>query len=381
MKHKEFHRGNVSELLAVTVPLMVSWLSTTLMLFGDRLLLAHYSLDALAAAINGGTMAWGFAYGAQVCTEMGQVVVGQYNGAKQYHKLSAPPWQMIWLALASTLLFFPLSLWGSGVIFSEASASHTYFAWLVAFGPVFALIGAGSAYFAGQGQTRRITVAALIGNGTNLLLDWLLIFGVEGVISPMGEKGAAIATGIGMSMQAAILIVPFFWREGVAESRIRWREMRPCLRVGFPPGVFMGVELVGWGCFFSLMARASQEHVLVTSMCQMLLPLLATPGISLQKGISAIGGNLIGAGRGDSLGSLLRSGVGVLLSYMLMLFSVEALLGGPILSLVSGGDGAGGCTTPYPIHRAAPLDAVPTFRRAALPGGWAAFCSRGIVPS
>src|SRR5579872_2631850 len=96
-----YPEGSIRELWTVSYPLMISTLATLFMLFTDRIFLAHYSLSALNASVNAGTLAWAFMGGFSMITAMSEVFVAQYNGARQYLRIGAPVWQMIWLSLFS----------------------------------------------------------------------------------------------------------------------------------------------------------------------------------------------------------------------------------------------------------------------------------------
>lgn len=313
------YTGSFLELLKLSFPLMLTWISTTAMMFVDRLFLAHYSLDALGAAVNAGTIAWGFTYGFQIITEMSQVIVAQYKGAKREEKLAFPVWQMLWVVLLSSLFFIPLAFFGGRLFFAPGSEQASYFMWIVLFGPAFGLIGAASAYFMGRGENRLVTMLAVIGNLTNLLLDYVLIFGIKGLLPAFGVKGAAIATGIGMCVQGMGLFILFLKRTNYQLIPLSLKELKPCLRTGLPPGIFMGAELIAWGLFFSMMAEASAIHLTVTSVCHSLIPLLACVGVGLQKAISTISGNMIGGENTGAISKVIRSGLKILTAYILLL--------------------------------------------------------------
>lgn len=318
MSQNKVYNGSYKELLKLSIPLMLTWMSTTSMMLVDRLFLSHYSLEALGAAVNAGTFAWGLAYGFQIFAEMSQVVIAQYRGAGKEEKIPYPVWQMLWLVLFSIPLYIPLAVYGGPFIFGAGSLQSEYFMWFLVFGSVFGLIGAGSAYFIGRGENRIVTITAVVGNLVNLVLDYFMIFGIKGVLAPMGVKGAAIATGIGMSVQGIILLVLFLRRTGFKVLPFDFKELKPCLRAGVPPSIFMSVEIVGWGIFFSMMAQAGNTHLTVTSLCHCLLPFLSCVGIGLQKTVSTISGNWIGAGKMDRIHGLLQKAVVVLSLYMLI---------------------------------------------------------------
>ncbi len=91
------------QVLVIGLPLVVSMGSQTLMLFTDRVFLAGYSLDAIAAALPAGIMSF-FC----TCFFLGvasyvNVFVAQYTGAGQPEKVAASVWQGLYFSLFSGL--------------------------------------------------------------------------------------------------------------------------------------------------------------------------------------------------------------------------------------------------------------------------------------
>src|SRR3989344_2976794 len=108
----KYPEGSIRELWSVSFPLMISSLASLFMIFTDRIFLSRYSVEALNASVNAGTLAWALMAGFAMVTAMSEVFVAQYNGAKQYHRLGRPVWQMIWFSLFSFALFIPMAIWG-----------------------------------------------------------------------------------------------------------------------------------------------------------------------------------------------------------------------------------------------------------------------------
>lgn len=323
-----------SRLLKLAVPLMVSWLSTSIMLFADRFMLSKYSLVALGAAVHAGTFAWAFSFGFQIFTEMAQVIVAQFRGAEKYENMSKPSWQMIWLSLGSIALYIPLGIWGTKLFFTAGSLQATYFSILIYFGPFFGLIGACSSYFMGLGKNKVITYGAIIGNVVNLVLDYFMIFGVEGYLKPMGIKGAAIATGIGLVVQALFMLFYFLKKTGYEVKFFDRKLLKSCLRVCTPPAFFITAELLGWGVFYSLMGKTSSLHLLVTSVCNVFFPLIATVNIGFQKSLATESGRLIGSKRMDLIPSLLKVSLKLFTAYYLVLILAFAFMPSSVIGMI-----------------------------------------------
>lgn len=320
-----YPEGSIRELWSVSLPLMISTLASLFMIFTDRLFLAHYSIETLNASVNSGTLAWALMAGFGMITAMSEVFVAQYNGAKKYNKLGIPVWQMIWFALFSFAFFIPMSIWGAPAIFASdryADLEITNFRWLIVFGPSYALMTAFAGFFIGRGKTKMMIWLAIVANVINIVLDWALIFGIKGWIPEMGIQGAAIATCFGYSFEAAVLGYLFLRKEnreqfGTGNWRINWDEMKKCLRIGFPQGIFYTLEVFGLAVFYWMMTSLGDKHITISSICQSFTILFSFFCDGLSRGAAAVTGNLIGSKRTFMVHNVLRSGFVLLILFSL----------------------------------------------------------------
>jgi MATE family multidrug resistance protein len=325
-KHPE---GSIRELWNISLPLMISSLASLFMIFTDRIFLAHYSVEALNASVNAGTLAWALMAGVGMITAMSEVFVAQYNGAKHYKRLGIPVWQMIWFALFSFAFFLPMAVWGASLIFGGdryAQLEIQYFRLLMLFGPSYALMMAFSGFFIGRGKTKALIWLAIVANLINIGLDWILIFGVPGIVPEMGIQGAAIATCLGYLFESAILGYLFLKKEnreqfGAAYWRLNWQEMKKCCRIGFPQGIFYALEVFGWAIFFWMMTSLGEKHITISSICQSFTILLSFFCDGLSRGSAAVAGNFIGSQRYSLVPKVLRSGL-----LLLTFFSIGTAL-------------------------------------------------------
>lgn len=314
-EHK-FIDGSVKELWSASFPIMLSWLSAFGMTFIDRLFLARYSLGSLAAATAAGTLFWAFCYGMQSLTEVGQTFVAHYNGARRYSRIGPTIWQMVWVSLVSVLFFWPIAAnpqwcFSGG---TEWLAKQQYFRWLMAFGPIYGLWGALNSFYVGRGRPGLIVYATIFGNLVNVVLDPLFIFGWEGHWLPMGAKGAAIATGIGMVSQSLVLAIPLFKRDHRQEFALGQYQfdrelLLRCLRVGGPNSLVVTLELAAWAFFYAVMDMSGERYILVAGACQSIMLPFFFFGLGLEKGALAIAGNFLGARLPQKVFAILRSGL------------------------------------------------------------------------
>jgi len=318
--------GSLRELWRISFPLMISFLSLFVMVFVDRIFLSFYSQGALNAAASAGTLSWALILGWSTLASLAEVFVAQYNGAKQYHMLGEPVWQMIWLSLLSIAFFVPAGLWGGNLLYGDNHSlnfQHHYFSYTMFFSPAAVVIAALTAFFVGQGKTAIIKWLALIGNLVNILLDPILIFGIEGYIPKLGVQGACIATGIGLIVQAIILFCLFLKASnrlhfGTNNWKFKWTPFLRSVKVGLPPAIFVFIELLGWSIFYWMMHKISLEHILVASICQSILLLFVFFGLGIEKGAAIVAGNLIGASKITQVHHVLRSGYKMLLLFSLV---------------------------------------------------------------
>ena len=333
MNTQEINNGSLKEIWKLSLPLMISFLSLFVMIFVDRIFLSFYSTDALNAATSAGTLCWSLILGCSTLASLAEVFVAQYNGAKQYKMIGEPVWQMVWFSAVSILFFFPMAIWGTSLFYGHAhpaNLEYDYFNYTMFFSPPAVLVAALTAFFVGQGKTSIIKWLALLGNVVNIILDPILIFGIKDILDPMGIKGACIATGIGITVQAAVLFYLFLKKEnrqnfGTCNWQFKIAPFIRCVKIGLPPAIFVFIELLGWSIFYWMMIKISIEHILVSSICQSILLLFVFFGLGLEKGAAIVAGNLIGAKKTDKVNNVLLSGckmIGVFSIVIILFFIV-----------------------------------------------------------
>lgn len=313
----EYPPGSFRELSKIALPLMLSSLSVMTMVFVDRLLLAHYSTDALNAAANASTFAWSFIYSWMVLTSIAEVFVAQYYGAGRHSKLGEPVWQMLWLSLFSLLFFIPFGIFGADLFYGsspEREMEKAYFRWMILFGSVFPVYSALCGFFVGQGKTRLVTTLAVAANIVNVCLDYVLIFGVEGYIQPLGVTGAVFATSIGSLLQTSVLGAVFLNKKnrelyGTNRIKLKSKALLQCVRIGLPGAVFSLIEILGWAAFYGMMTYVSSRHITVAAISQSVIILLYFFAEGISKATSIICGNLIGAKSIKHVPTMIRSGI------------------------------------------------------------------------
>lgn len=304
------------ELLVISFPLMLSALSTNLMLFVDRSILAHYSITAMNSAAASGMVSQAFLFPAMSIAAIAEIFVGQYNGARHYDKVAEPVWQMIWFALCMLILFLPLATLGAELLIPKSLQQEgiPYFKLIMYSGPTFPIISALSAFFAARGNTIVITWVTVLGNVFNLIMDIFLIFGIDGVLPALGTTGAALATIMANLLQILILGIIFL----NAENRKKYNTLQcgfvketflNCLKFGAPSALGHAAELLAWSTLYHVADAMGIIYVTVYSMGQNIFILFAFLTDGMNKGVIAISSNLIGGKCGEKINKLIKSAI------------------------------------------------------------------------
>jgi MATE family multidrug resistance protein len=207
--------GGISALLPIAIPMILSSIFDTAMMFVDRLFLAHVGKLEQAAAMSGGTTSWMAITMFAGIVSYSSTIVAHHYGADQ--KTECP--KVVYQAFRIALLSYPVVLvisWLASHTFSWArhapeqqSLELTYF-WYMAFAGICPLIrSAFASFFSGIGKTRIIMVASAIACMVNIIANYVLIFGKFG-FPAMGLVGAAIGTVLSSISMAAIIGIEFF---------------------------------------------------------------------------------------------------------------------------------------------------------------------------
>ena len=299
------NKGDISigRILKVVLPLVISALSMNLMFFIDRLILLHYSADAMNAAALGGNLVSIYVMFIICIAGTSEIFVGQFNGAGKRKSIAIPVWQMIYFSIASLVVLVPLGIFAKhlnlipehyaadGIVYQKIL---TYFACLP--GIVAALTG----FFVGRGKTKIITLIVLFGCCVNFILDCLFVFGYRNIIPAMGCRGAAIATVMAEAVQALILAIGFWSpKNRIYFSTLKNRAfnkklMSKCIGVGLPSSLGHGLNLLAWYLIYATLSHVSKELSTIHGIAVAISVLFEFICEGLVKGTSVISANFIG---------------------------------------------------------------------------------------
>ncbi len=316
------------ELIALAWPTVLTMTSYTVMQFVDAMMVSRVGSLELAAQGNGGLatfMPLSFMLGV---LSMVNTYVSQNLGAGRPREAPRYAWAAIWMSLAAWIVLLPYAAC-MGMLFSSVGHEPELIALETAYGQILmftcftTLMSRGlSHFFYGLHRPKIVFAATIVGNVTNVLGNWVLIFGHLG-FPKLGLTGAAIATVIGTSVELLIPLA-FFLGPGMNAAlgtrrawRPDWRTMRQLWRVGWPRSLTFGNEMVCWAVFMIyLIGTFGKEHSTAGWIALRYMHLSFMPAVGISVAVTATVGRYIGAGRPDTANHRAWLGVRLAMAYM-----------------------------------------------------------------
>jgi len=155
-------------------------------------------------------------------------------------------------------------------------------------------------FFAGIGKTKHQLIGSIFITATNILLDYLLIFGKAG-FPRLGIQGAAIASSIALAVGSiyymGVLVLPGY-RARYSAFRRPWFAstwLRPMVRLSTPILAQRILSNGAWSVFFALIARIGTVELAATNVIRSIYHLSIMVAVGLGISSAALIGQNLGA--------------------------------------------------------------------------------------
>jgi MATE family multidrug resistance protein len=337
LKNRWSRPAGYREVLAVAVPLILSTATWSVQHFVDRMFLAWYSPEAIAASLPAGMLHF-----SMVSIFMGtagyvSTFVAQYFGAGRYERIGPALWQGIYMSLiGGFLIMFAIPF--AEPIFSLVGHSLPVQANEVVYFKILCL-GAGpyiasfalSGFYSGRGRTWPVMWVNLFTTAVNLVLDYALIFGHWG-FPELGIGGAGIATVIAgvFSLAVFLALLAVGNTNHTFHTLKGWRPdgdlFVRLLRYGFPSGVQFFLEMTGFTGFILIVGRLGIASLAATNIAFNINTLAFMPMVGCGIAISVLVGQYLGANKPDLAQTAAYSGFHMTLGYMITIGAAYVLL-------------------------------------------------------
>jgi MATE family multidrug resistance protein len=322
--HEWWHaEGGYREVLALAWPLFLAQGSSTILQFTDKMFLTWYSPEGMAAAGPAGMLAFTITSLFLGLTGYAATFVAQYTGAGRPRQAIAVVWQALYLAILASLLvipLIPLGYWVFGLAGHAPAVQameRPYYA-IFLYG-AFAFIGSSavSAYFIGRGMSKTVLWINVVGVAINIVLDYLMIFGI-GPVPELGVAGAALASVLAQVVTLGLGLGCFFREARASHAVGAWRLDLPLLgrllRFGSPSGLQFMLDMIGWTAFLLLVGRLGATALGATNIAFQVNSIAFFPIIGFAMAASTLVGQHLGKNRPDladrAVWSSLHWGVG-----------------------------------------------------------------------
>jgi len=300
--------GGINELLIIALPMIISTACDGVMTFTDRLFLARVGSEQMNAAMGGGVTMQMLMFFFTGLTGYSTALVAQYFGANEKSNTTVASFQ----AIIITILAWPIILLLKPLTavyfqFMHIPASQIGFqieylnilAWGSVFGMLRYTLGC---YFIGIGKTKIVMLSTITAMLTNVVLDYILIFGKLG-FSPMGVSGAAIATVLGGVAAMLILIIAYLSKANQKEFdvmrsfKFSGDIMKKLIRFGYPAGLEFFLNFFAFATMLSLFYAQGECAATATTILFNWDMVSFIPLIGIEVAVTSLVGRYMGASR------------------------------------------------------------------------------------
>ena len=263
-------------ILSVALPMMVSGFIQSIVLITDSAFISRYSIEGFDAVGNAGLayitfymMMLGMSDGAQILMARR---IGE-SRSDQLGRILNATW--IILGILAVIFFVVLTLYIPSWISSyslnqEVARLQGEFLQHRSFALFFCMITLGfQSFYLARGKSWVVLISAIITASTNILFDYLLIFGI-GIFPEMGVAGAATASTIADGLGMVFLVI---FTIGAKENKSYnlfgsikgvWFELKELISIGTPLLLQGFSALFSWTLFFTWIEQMGKYQLTVS---------------------------------------------------------------------------------------------------------------------
>ena len=333
----------------ITFPILVALVMEELLGMTDTAFLGRVGEVELGASAIAGVyftilymLGFGFSIGVQI-------IIGRRNGeafetGKGFGSIGRVFWQGVWFLTGLALVTMVLSYFLSppllrGILKSENifQASVVYVNWRIP-GLLFAFMTAlFRAFYVGIKETESLTWNSVVLVGSNIFLDWVLIFGHLG--SPaMGIKGAALASTIAEGISLLFFVV---WALFTADKKFGlqkmvkpvWKELRQLFSTASWVMVEYVLNVSVWLLFFLFIEHLGEEQLAVANIVRSISEVPFVFSAAFASTAATLVSNIIGEGHPEGVTQIIRRVLILCAATMLPLVALFALFPHLIIGL------------------------------------------------
>lgn len=293
---------------AVSYPIFLSLLAQNIINVTNTAFLGHVGEVELGASAMGGlfyicafTIAFGFSTGSQI-------LIARRNGEQKYTQIGPVMIQgVFFLFVLATILFGLSRLFTEDLmrvmISSDVLLDKTIdFLDIRVFGFFFSFMNVMfRALFVGITRTKILTINAILMAITNVILDYVLIFGKWG-FPELGIKGAAIGSVIAEVISIIFFVTYTYYNVNLQKYGLNklqafdWKLLKRMLNISIFTMIQYFVSMSTWFMFFIAVERLGQRELAIANIVRSIYMVLFIPINSFSTTTNSFVSNTIGAG-------------------------------------------------------------------------------------
>lgn len=333
------------EILTIAYPILISLVMEQAIGMTDTAFLGRVGEIELGASAIAGVyyiaifmIGFGFSIGSQI-------LMARRNGEKRYSEIGDIFYQgvyfMIFLAAAAFTLTELITPWLLPKILSSQNiyaAAESYIHWR-AFGFFFSFVAVMfRAFFVGTTQTKTLTLNSLVMVGSNIVFNYILIFGKLG-FPALGIAGAAIGSSLA-ELVSLIFFITYTVRKidlkkyGLNRfSSFNTDKLRRILNVSLWTMIQNFVSLSTWFIFFLYVEHLGERPLAITNIIRNISGITFMIISAFASTCGSLVSNQIGAGKADSVVCTVHQHIKLALSIVLPLTILFAVFPTVVLGI------------------------------------------------
>lgn len=297
----------------VSYPLILSGVAFTIINVTDAAFLGRVSEVALGAVGLGGIYYLIFMMAAMGLSIGAQIIMARLDGERRTAEIGPVFDHLVYLMVGMMLLLWGIHWLVTPAILQFAVTSDAIRQGLLeyldirvlGFIPAFLFLSYRS-FLTGISTTRAISYASAVMAATNVLFNYLLVFGKWG-FPRMELEGAALASVLSESLSLLFLIGWVRWRRTARQYgcfRFAWPQRRVMMSViglGAPVMLQHVVALCSWLIFFLIIEGMGERSLAISNVSRSVYSVLMIPLIGISQATQTLVSNLLGQGRPELL--------------------------------------------------------------------------------
>lgn len=290
----------------VSYPIILGGIAQTLINITDSAFLGRVSEIALGASAIAGLfyvtlmmLGYGFCIGTQI-------IIAKYDGENRQKEMGKVLDHTIFsMLILSTLVFLFLQFAGPPLLsyfvksneVLEASLSFLYYR---SFGVFFAfLIFSLRAFFTGISKTKIVVYTTIIMAATNIILNYLLVFGNHG-FPALGTAGSALSSSL--SELVAFVFAVVYTLKTVDRNKFKLFQfkkfnitlVKEIFNIAVPIMFQVFIALCSWFIFFMIVERTGERPLAISNLIRNCYMILMIPLMGFSSATNTLVSNLNG---------------------------------------------------------------------------------------